>query len=315
MFEEILSHIKAADIITIHGHRNPDGDCFGSQMAVKLAINASYPKKKVFVVGSGLNGYENIIGNTDVVSDDIIKESLAIIVDANDFSRCEDQRVSTAHDFVKIDHHVDTGSFLGPQVVDERSDSTCSLVLEMLKEGCLIIDEKCANALYLGILTDTGRFQFSFDYKKTFENVGYILRKGANPREIVNILNTRTPNVVSFKGHYFSKARYNEHGVLWVALSQKDFKKFNVDESLASEYVNLLSNVKGIKLWVSFTERKDGTLHCEFRSDYLNVQKVASVLGGGGHKHASGTTLPKYNAKNIKYILTLLNEVADQEVK
>ena len=106
MFEKILEKVKDAKSIVVFGHENPDGDCYGSQVGLKEAILASWPDKKVYITGSGLPFLFSRLGEMDVVSDEIIENSLAFIVDFNIISRSEDKRISTAKEFVKIDHHI-----------------------------------------------------------------------------------------------------------------------------------------------------------------------------------------------------------------
>ena len=128
MFEKIISKIEEYDSIVIFGHRNPDGDCYGSQIALKNILKANYPDKDVYCVGTGLRKFFDIIGKMDVVSDETIAKSLAIIVDSNDLERSEDQRIYRSLDFAKIDHHIDTFTFKeGPEVIDDKASSTCEL--------------------------------------------------------------------------------------------------------------------------------------------------------------------------------------------
>ena len=122
MFEKIIAKIEQYDSIVIFGHLNPDGDCYGSQIALRNILRNHYPDKQIYCVGSGLKKFIDIIGQMDVVSNETIANSLAILVDANDLGRAEDKRVRTAKDFAKIDHHIDLHSFVeGPEsLIDVR---------------------------------------------------------------------------------------------------------------------------------------------------------------------------------------------------
>ena len=111
MFEELRKIIEANDSIVIFGHIFPDGDCYGSQVGLRDLLRLNYPNKKVYAVGSGLHRFFKLIGEMDEVSDEIIKNSLAILVDGNDCSRMEDQRVVIAKEFIKIDHHIENYRF------------------------------------------------------------------------------------------------------------------------------------------------------------------------------------------------------------
>ena len=93
MYKEIADAIREADSIVIVGHIRPDGDCYGSQLGLKDAILSNFPEKKVYCVGTGMPIFFDYIGKMDEVSDDVVKNSLGIIVDLNELYRCEDQRV------------------------------------------------------------------------------------------------------------------------------------------------------------------------------------------------------------------------------
>ena len=105
MYKKIWVKIKENDVITIFGHVIPDGDCYGSELGLKNAILENYPNKKVYALGSGLPKFFPLVGDMDKVEDEVIKSSLAIIVDTANLSRIEDQRYSLAKDIIKIDHH------------------------------------------------------------------------------------------------------------------------------------------------------------------------------------------------------------------
>ena len=81
MEKKIFEKIKANDIITIFGHVQPDGDCYGSQIGLKDAILATFPNKKVYALGSGLPKFFNRISPMDEIDDKTIKNSLAIVLD------------------------------------------------------------------------------------------------------------------------------------------------------------------------------------------------------------------------------------------
>ena len=154
MFEPIIDTIEKYDSIVIFGHINPDGDCYGSAVALKRIFSLKYPEKHFYITGSGLPRFFEVLMPMDDVSDEIISNSLALLVDANDLMRMEDQRIHNCKAFVKIDHHVDTGSFTeGPSVVDEDANSTCDMIVQMIAEQNLPIDSLVANALYFCIVS------------------------------------------------------------------------------------------------------------------------------------------------------------------
>ncbi len=304
MFEELLPIIEKNDSIVIFGHIFPDGDCFGSQIGLREIIKLNYPNKKVYAVGSGIRRFFDYIGKMDEVDDEVIKNSLAILVDGNDCSRMEDQRVTTAKEFIKIDHHIENYRFTeGKFVIDNSANSTCELIVQFVQEVNWKVNPNICDALYLGILTDTGRFQFIEDFPKAFKEVAFLCENGAKPQEINRILNVTNEAAMQFKGYAYSHYQKSEHGVIYLTFTAEQLKSLKVTASKAGGMVNLISNVEGYPIWVFFCENEDGTCHAEFRSNGPGVQPIASKYGGGGHFLASGVTLENMSDEIVNQII------------
>ena len=309
MFEGLFDQIKKYDSIVIFGHVFPDGDCYGSQIALKNTIKLAFPNKKVYVAGSGCHRYFELLGKMDEICDEVINNSLAILVDANDFTRSEDQRILNAKAWIKIDHHVDTGGFTqGPSVVVEKACSACEIITDMIRELELPVDSTVASALYLGILTDTGRFQYIEDFPKIFNLASWLCTKGANPKEINRILNITDESSLAFKGYVFSNYKKTEAGTIYLVFDKETLKRFNISASKAGGMVNLISNLNGYPIWAFFCEEERGTTHCEFRSNGPAVQPIAVKHGGGGHLLASGATLASFDMNEINQIVSEMDQ-------
>ncbi|MFA6675878.1 MAG: bifunctional oligoribonuclease/PAP phosphatase NrnA [Bacilli bacterium] len=308
MFEKIITQINNFDSIVIFGHINPDGDCYGAEIALRNTLRLSFPHKNVYAVGTGYRAFFDRLGKLDDVSDEIIKNSLAILVDANDISRMEDQRVKEALAWVKIDHHVDTGSFVeGEQVVNEEANSTCELVADLIAGNHLKINQTIAEALYLGILTDTGRFQYIQDFPKTFHQVAWLCEMGADPSALNYILNITDEKSLAFKGFAYSNYQKTPTGVIYLVIAKEHLQKYGLSASRAGNMVNLIGNIAGYPIWVFFCENEDGSNHVEFRSNGPAVQPIALKYGGGGHQLAAGVTIPHFDPDNIKQIISDLD--------
>lgn len=304
MFDLILKQIEEHNSIVIYGHFNPDGDCYGAQIGLKEVILANYPHKKVYVTGTGCPRFFPLIGKMDQVSDEIIKESLAILVDGNDLSRMEDQRIYTAKAYAKIDHHIDTGGFTeGPFVVDVLANSTCDIIAGFVMDYNLKISKLGANALYLGILTDSARFQFVNDYPQTFARVKFLCEHGAEPTKLSNMMNKTDEQSLIVKGYIMSHYKKTKAGVIYIVYNKETLHRIGASANEVSNLVNLLSNIEGYPIWCSFAEYDDGKVRCEFRSNGPEVQPVAASIGGGGHAMASGCQLNSLDRKFISQII------------
>ena len=308
MFEKILQQIKKYDSIVLFGHIDPDPDCFGSQVALKESLLTAYPNKHVFVVGSGCPNFFALLGRPDLIDKETACQSLGVILDGNGKDRMEENICYFCKEFVKIDHHIETSEFSdGPSVVDTNSSSTCELIYRFLVESKLPITETVANALYAGILTDTGRFNYVNDYAGLFGITKELCSYGANPVAINKALNVINENELAFKGYILTHYKKSDLGILYILLNEKVLSKYKISSNVAHHYVNLLSNVKGYKIWLLGLPTDQGDYHYEIRSTGADIQKVAVKYGGGGHKCAAGYSIPEFSKSNFDDLLNSLH--------
>ena len=309
MFEQIISKIEQYDSIVIFGHRNPDGDCYGSQIALKNILKANYPDKDVYCVGTGLRKFYDIIGKMDVVSDETIAKSLAIIVDSNDLERSEDQRIYKAAGFAKIDHHIDTFTFTeGPEVIDDKASSTCELIYQFARENNFEIDLMTANALFLGMMTDTGRFQFANNFVKLFSIIRDLCDLGVDPI-LLNKTNNLVPEIsLDIKAFIYSHVVKRDDGIIYAIATKKERDALGVTSAQICGQTSLLSYVIDHPIWFIASETDAGGMQVEMRSSMFDVQRIAVHFGGGGHTFAAGFTIKHFNEEVINELITMCGQ-------
>ena len=304
MFNEIIEMIKKYDSIVVFGHINPDGDCYGAQLGLREVILALYPHKHVYVTGTGCPRFFSILPKMDVVDDKVIKNSLGLLVDANDLARMEDSRIYHCLAWAKIDHHIDTNSFTeGPQVVDDTANSACDIITGLAMSLGIKLNKLGATALYLGIVTDSARFQFVTDYVSTFDRVKYLCQCGAEVEKLNFVLAKTDEESLSAKGYIMTHYKKSSGGVIYIVYSKEKLHRLRLSANAASNMVNLLGNIEGYPIWCSFAEYDDGKVRVEIRSNGPEIQPVAARVGGGGHAHASGAQLQSLDYKVIDSIL------------
>lgn len=309
MFETIISKIEQYDSIVIFGHLNPDGDCYGSQIALRNILRDKYPSKKIYSVGSGLKKFFDILGEMDEVSDETIAHSLAILLDANDLDRAEDKRIKTALDFAKIDHHIDTFTFTeGPEIIDDKATSTCELVYRLAKENNFNINLIAASALYLGMMTDTARFQFANNFVRMFEIARDLCSLGVDP-VLLNKTNNLVPEAsLSIKSFIYSHVIKDERGIIYAVATKEEREQLGVTSAQIAGNTSLLSYVNNYPIWLIISETDIGGMQVEMRSSIYNVQRIAVHFGGGGHTFAAGFTIKEFKQEIIDELLDLCAE-------
>lgn len=313
MFESIVSKIEQYDSIVIFGHLNPDGDCYGSQIALRNILRLKYPHKNIYAVGSGLKKFFDIIGKMDVVSDEIITQSLAIVLDSNDLNRLEDKRAATAKDFAKIDHHIDTLTFHeGPEVIDDKATSTCELIYLFAKENNFEIDLISASALYLGMMTDTARFQFASNFVRMFDIAKHLCELGVDPI-LLNKTNNLVPEfTLDIKSFIYSHVIKDQRGIVYAVATKQEREALGVTSQQTVGNTSLLSYVSGYPIWFIASETDTGGMQVEIRSSIHNVQRIATHFGGGGHEFAAGFTIKEFTSEKIEELLNLCAEANEK---
>ena len=310
----VLNKIKAYDSIVIYGHRLPDGDCYGSQIALKEIIKENFPNKQVYIVGSGLPQFFDILGKMDEVSDEIIENSLALLTDISDLHRSEDTRIYNTKERIKIDHHIDETHFEGDKYVDEDAIATCLMIVEFAKEFNLKINKVAANALFLGIVTDSGRFQYQPLNKKTFELVASLFDNGLDTKMIYDALYFEDEKMLKYRGYMMLNYQKTPHGVVYLKVDIETYHKFGLKFNQVSNQVNNLGGIKDCPIWLLFTESDiDGTIRVEYRSNGTNVQEIAVIFGGGGHLNAAGSKISKEDGwAKVDEIINYCDKIASK---
>ena len=316
MFEQITSQIDTYDSIVIFGHLNPDGDCYGSQVALRAILKKRYPNKQIYAVGSGLPNFYHLLGKMDSVSDETIEKSLAIILDSNDLSRVEDTRVYRALAFVKIDHHIDNLTFKeGPEVIDTESTSTSELIYLFAQENNWIIPKVAAEALYLGMFTDSARFQYATHYVRMFDILKDLIEHGVEPVKLTSILNVTQEHSLKIKSYIYRHYKKVKPGILYVYATNLDRARLHVTPAQICANTGLISHVKKYPVWFIASETDEGGIQVEMRSNLIDVQKVAAYFGGGGHTFAAGFSLKKVNENSLNELINKLTEAINERRK
>ncbi len=297
-FETLLEKIKRAKTITIWGHALPDGDCYGSQIGLREIIRDNFPGKEVYALGSGLPAFFKRISPMDEASEASIKESLAILVDVSCLRRVEDQRVCLAQDFMKFDHHDPNRageSFPYPDFYVDNQKIACAEIIEnFATQNRLNISKKAAEALYLGIVTDSGCFRFYGTNQQTREAVIRLMKIGAEPRSIRQIAFYESPKTKAFHRYLCSVVKRYKN-ITYVYLKAEDYLSRGMNYEEAGSMVNCIETVGNPDIYCLFTEDSKGEVRGELRSDKgFPVQPTAILFHGGGHRFAAGTTTYSY---------------------
>ncbi len=305
MFSSLTEFIKRHNIITIFSHIYPDGDAIGSMVGAQEIIKANFPDKEVYVVGENKEPFLTLLGPLDVVSDEVISNSAALVVDIANADRVFDQRFRLAKDSFKVDHHVFVENFTNEEIVKTNRIAASEILGEYVISENLKISNRGASALALGITTDSGRFVYDLTSALTFKVMSYLLENGADFKFINDVLGRRKLEGLKTRG-YFMMNYVTYKNVIYISLTHEELTKLGLTFSEGSAFVNTYSGYEGYPTWATFFSDENGLIYSELRSKSHNVQRVARAFGGGGHLKASGCRLEN-KEEIIKVLEALVN--------
>lgn len=301
-YNDIWSLINRYDSIVIFRHKRPDLDALGSQIGLSQAISKNFNNKEVYIVGDMSQRY-SFIGKMDDVSDDIISSSLAIICDVSVAEMVSDERYKQAKEVLVIDHHKNECNIPNASVYSDTTKVACAeIISDMLLNLNLEITAYGATALYGGIVTDSGRFQYPNTTKTTFLAASYLLSFGADIDFIYEHLYVETLEQRLMKNYFSSLFQITEEGVAYLKSTKEVLAKYpNVPFfDISRGMVNLMAGVEEIIIWCNFTyDSENDKVIGEFRSRGVEIVDIAKEFGGGGHPCACGATLANYEEADL----------------
>lgn len=290
--KNIVAKIKEYDKIILIMHVRPDGDCYGSSFGLKYAIEASFPEKKVYVLGQQLRNKSHL-GITDVIDDSVFEGALVISLDTGNKKRVYDSRYNTGDYLIRIDHHVHIEFFGDIDYVDTTSPATSYIVANMLLENNISIPLKSAECFFTGIVTDTGRFRYRGVNHLTHELLNKLLSIGIDQKALFEKLYIKTLNEVKFEGECLNLIK-TKGDVIYIKIPIELINKYKLSEPIVAEYINVLQDIKNYPIWVLFYET-ESSVRCRIRSRENPVNELANKYDGGGHKFAAGVVFDDWS--------------------
>ena len=293
-----LASSAAGQSVCVIGHARPDGDCVGAQIAVAemistfgvvpLVANADQvPASLTYLKGSELIRIvePESLGNTGLLYLDCADEGR---VGPKTSIALENQRR-----LGNIDHHITNTRFAEVNLIDSDASATCEILAGIAFDLALPISESAAQALYTGILTDTGRFSYAATSSRVFELCSRLVDCGASPRLAAESLyeNATLPRLKLLERFLGSLAFECGKKVCIGMLRQRDFVETGTSYQDTEGFVDYARSVEGVLIGVLLEERKTTTkasLRAKIKE--LRVDQVASQFGGGGHACAAATS-------------------------
>lgn len=305
MFDKARELINEAKTIYVVSHTNPDGDAIGSSFAIYFAlknmgkdVNVLMPK-----YGTRFDFLEYVTLAKKQV--EVPEYDLLICTDSSDLDRLNisPEDFYKAKKVIVIDHHVTKPMDADVQVVDTEAPATAEIVYDLLMSQNIAIDKNIAQCIYLGLLTDTGSFNYQRTTGKTMRIAAEMLDKGIDFALICKKMND---TIKESKLQLITLAinnmeKYMDGKIRYTQVEKEDLDRLEVELEDADGVTNYLRMIEGTKVSIYVRGVGNGEYKVSMRSDgYVDISGICIGFGGGGHVRAAGFSINKGDLKKTK---------------
>jgi bifunctional oligoribonuclease and PAP phosphatase NrnA len=298
--DRVVDAIRMNDRFVVAAHENPDGDALGSMLATTLGLRATGKDAVMFLSGTaptpGEYRFLDLDGLCRELPDDVGDRVLLAVDCANE------RRIGPDNDPVErpklvlnVDHHHDNSRFGDVNLVVDEASSTSEIVRDILRELDVALTPAIAEALYVGLVTDTGRFQYTNTTPKALRLAAELVETGADVHGIFrHVYETVQFAKLKLLARALERAELFEGGGLVVSyLLKEDFAAVGAEEPYSEGIIDSLRAVEGSEMVALIREppRNEGPARrVSLRSsrDEVDVSAIAREVGGGGHRQAAG---------------------------
>src|SRR4051812_33689248 len=300
-FQEAARAIQERDRFLIASHENPDGDALGSLLAMKLALDQLGKESVMYLYGTAELPREYSFMALDRVAREIpadIAERTLLAVDCANASRIGPKvdLVGQAAFTIDIDHHHDNTRFGDVNLIVSDASSTGEVLSDLFKLLGVEIDSGIAEPLYIALVTDTGRFQYTNTTPKALRLGADLVEAGADvPRVFRGVYESVEFAKLKLLARALGRAEIYEGGRIVVSpLVRSDFTEVGAAEAYAEGIIDFLRAVDGADMAALIREppRTDKVparkVSLRAQTDELDVSAIARKSGGGGHRQAAG---------------------------
>jgi phosphoesterase RecJ-like protein len=298
--EAVADAIRTHQRFLVVTHENPDGDALGSMLGMSLGLHALGKDVIMYVTGKApLPGEYRFLELSDLQRElpPDTEERVLVAVDCANERRIGEAAtgVDRAKLVLNVDHHHDNSNFGSVNLIDDVASSTAEIVRDVLHELHVALTPEIAAALYVGLVTDTGRFQYTNTTPKALRLAAELVEEGADVHGIFrHVYESVQFSKLKLLARALERAQLFEGGRLVVSyLLKDDFGDVGAEEPYSEGIIDYLRAVEGSEMVALIREppRNEGPARrISLRSsrDEVDVSAIARHAGGGGHRQAAG---------------------------
>lgn len=300
----IIERLRSDEKFFLTTHENPDGDALGSLVGMNSVLQQLGKDTVMFMRETEFPlpyEYRYLLADDQVIhfAPADLAERTVIFLDCGSFERMAvDFLRDDSLTLINIDHHHDNTRFGSLNLVESTRSSTAELVYTIAKELGTKLDPFLADALYVGLVTDTGRFMYQNTGPEAHEMAADLLRNGVDVHAAyVRLYEDQPFGKVELLGRALKTIQRFDGGALTIVnLTREDFEETNSEETFTEGIVDFPRSVAGTAVGAMYRgltgEGKEHLAKISLRSsdNRVDVSVIARSFGGGGHRQAAGAT-------------------------
>ena len=281
-------------------HIGPDPDALGSTLGLKEIILNTFPKKEVYAVGTPAAKHK-YIGDLDTFEDSMYEDSLLIVLDTPDIKRVDGLDPTKFKHKIKIDHHPIVDKYCDIEFVDDTASSACELVIELVYNTSLKLNKEGAEKLYIGLVSDTNRFLYSYTTDKTFNLVSKLIKDtNIDITKLYNNMYLMPISEKKLQSYAILNMTITNNKLGYLILNQEKLDELGTDAATMTNIVNYLNYIDEMITWVIYAyDKNTEKVRASIRSRGPVINTVASRYNGGGHVFASGARLNTFDEVSV----------------
>ncbi|MBQ9306866.1 MAG: bifunctional oligoribonuclease/PAP phosphatase NrnA [Clostridia bacterium] len=303
---EIADHLRAAQRIAVCAHLNPDGDCIGSALAVRLILTALGKEVEVFDRDKVPDNLSMLAGADTVRTLDQAtgRYDTLLCVDCAELSRVvnfgiPEQKAAfdglreRCGELLQIDHHPSNPGYGDCHVIDGNAAATCVMIYDLMGLLGVKATREIAECLYTGISTDTGNFLQDNTNEDALAVIAALQETGFDQAALGRkLFAERRPEQVALISRALNTLRYDEtRSVTCMTLTLGDFEETGALPEDADTIVNFGRDIRGVHMALLARETVEGVKMSLRSVSPYEIVEVARKYGGGGHEMAAGCTV------------------------
>ncbi len=320
-FKEIWREIKRSKKVLLTLHPGPDGDSLGSCAAMKYVLEKKGLKVRLISkdsVSENLDSYEfskEVEYGVDIETLNLDEFDYIIFLDYGSLDKFSDEFIERLkkHKVIDIDHHVTNAYYGNLNYISPESPSCCSILYEFFEKEHIKFNREIALMLMLGICTDTSFFIYK-DSLDSLKKAVVLIEKGKLDyrKDLVAKITTNSWELKKLHGILLTNMKREEingKSVAYSWVNKKDFQKVELKTSDIGLGILCMQGIKDLDLIFTLIQVEDNKVRGSFRSNKFDTTIYSTVLGGGGHKGASGFTLDMKDVKKaVESVLKVIRE-------